>query len=174
MARYPTKHATSAGGLVYEDRPAGRWVVLIAHRNAGGVLQWTLPKGGIEEGEALEDAAVREVREETGVHAVIEAKLGVVDYWFVWRPDRIRYHKYVHYYLMRFTGGDFADRDDEAEDVVWLPIDQALAELAHPNEADLVRLGLPGAVIPPVGPDGGDHTAGARPARPSDPPPGAP
>ncbi len=87
---------------------------------------------------------MREVREETGLDAVIESKLGVVDYWFVWRPERIRYHKYVHYYLMRFVGGDFADRDDEAEDVTWLPLGTALERLAHPNEARLVRLALPG------------------------------
>ncbi|WP_370326722.1 NUDIX hydrolase [Euzebya sp.] len=145
MARYPTKHATSAGGLVYDDRADGRWVVLIAHRNAGGVLQWTLPKGGLEEGEDLEEAAVREVREETGLEARIEAKLGVVDYWFVWRPDRVRYHKYVHYYLMGLQGGDFSRRDDEAEDVAWLPIDEALDRLAHPNEARLVRRALDSA-----------------------------
>lgn len=143
MARYPTKHATSAGGLVYDDRADGRWVVLIAHLNAGGVLQWTLPKGGLEDGEDLKAAAMREVREETGLETAIESKLGVVDYWFVWRPDRIRYHKYVHYYLMRLAGGDFAARDDEAEDVAWLPIGEALDRLAHPNEADLVRMALP-------------------------------
>jgi 8-oxo-dGTP pyrophosphatase MutT (NUDIX family) len=143
MARYPTKHATSAGGLVYDDRPDGRWVVLIAHRNAGGVLQWTLPKGGLEDGEDLEAAAIREVREETGLRARITDKLGVVDYWFVWRPDRVRYHKYVHYFLMAYEAGDFADRDDEAEDVVWLPIAAAVDQLAHPNEVRLVSQALP-------------------------------
>ena len=143
MARYPTKHATSAGGLVYDDRADGRWVVLIAHRNAGGILQWTLPKGGLEEGEDLESAAVREVREETGLDARIESKLGVVDYWFVWRPDRVRYHKYVHYYLMALIGGSFSRRDEEAEDVEWMPIAEALRRLAHPNEAKLVRIAVP-------------------------------
>lgn len=139
MARYPTKHATSAGGLVYDDRADGRWVVLIAHLSATGVLQWTLPKGGLEDGEDLAAAAIREVREETGLDAVITRKLGVVDYWFVWRPARVRYHKYVHYYLMALQGGDFSRRDDEAEDIAWLPIDTALTRLAHPNEARLVR-----------------------------------
>jgi len=143
MTRYPTKHATSAGGLVFDDRPDGRWVVLIAHRNAAGVLQWTLPEGGLEEGEDLPTAALREVREETGLDAEIASKLGVVEYWFVWKPDRIRYHKYVHYYLMRLRGGSFDRRDDEAEDIRWVPIDVALEELAHPNERRLVAAAVP-------------------------------
>ena len=139
MAGYPTKHATSAGGLVFDDRPDGRWVVLIAHRSTGGELQWTLPKGGLEEGEDLPAAAEREVREETGLDATIVSKLGVVDYWFVWRPERVRYHKFVHYFLMTFDGGEFSRRDDEAEDVQWVPFDQALERLSHPNEIALVR-----------------------------------
>jgi 8-oxo-dGTP pyrophosphatase MutT (NUDIX family) len=138
MARYPTKRAVSAGGLVYADRPDGRWVVLISRRNAVGDLQWTLPKGGLEGEEDLEAAALREVREETGLEAEIDSKLGVIDYWFVWRPDGVRYHKYVHYFLLRHTGGDTAVRDDEAEDVAWLPIGEAIGRLSHPNERRLV------------------------------------
>jgi ADP-ribose pyrophosphatase YjhB (NUDIX family) len=138
MPRYPTKRAVSAGGLVYEDRAEGRWVVLISRRNAAGQLQWTLPKGGLEDGESLEAAAVREVREETGLDSEITGKLGVVDYWFVWKPDEVRYHKYVHYFLMAHRGGDTDARDDEAEDVVWLPLPDALERLSHPNERRLV------------------------------------
>jgi 8-oxo-dGTP pyrophosphatase MutT (NUDIX family) len=137
-ARYPTKRAVSAGGLVFEDRPDGRWVVLISRRNALGQLQWTLPKGGLEEGEDLAEAALREVREETGLETELVHKLGVVDYWFVWRPDEVRYHKYVHYFLMRPVGGDITKHDDEAEDVEWLPLDRALERLSHPNERQLV------------------------------------
>jgi 8-oxo-dGTP pyrophosphatase MutT (NUDIX family) len=139
VARYPTRRAVSAGGLVYEDRPEGRWVVLISRRNAAGQLQWTLPKGGLEDGEDLEAAALREVREETGLECEITQKLGIVDYWFVWKPDQVRYHKFVHYYLMAHLGGDTATRDDEAEDVVWMPLDTALARLSHPNELRLIR-----------------------------------
>ena len=143
MARYPTKQAVSAGGLVFEDRPDGRWVVLISRRNAADQLQWTLPKGGLEDGEDLEAAAVREVREETGLDSAILSKLGVVDYWFVWRPDEVRYHKYVHYYLMSFEGGDTTAHDDEAEDVVWMPIAEALERLTHTNERRLVSAAVP-------------------------------
>jgi len=149
MARYPTKRAVSAGGLVVDDRPDGRWVVLITRRSAAGELQWTLPKGGLEDGEDHAAAALREVREETGLACEIVAELGSIDYWFVWRPDEVRYHKFVHYYLMRQHGGDLSARDDEAEDVEWVPIEQATDRLTHANERRLVAE-LAGAVVPPA------------------------
>lgn len=139
MPHYPTRRAVSAGGLVYDDRPAGRWVVLISHRNAAGAKQWTLPKGRVEDGEDLQSAALREVREETGLVCDIVRELGVVDYWFVWKHEGVRYHKFVHYFLMAFRGGDMSARDDEAEDVLWLPISEALGRLSHRNERRLVR-----------------------------------
>ena len=155
MARYPTRQAVSAGGLVFEDRAAQRWVVLISRRNAAGQLQWTLPKGGLEAGEDVQDAAVREVREETGLRSRIVDKLGVVDYWFVWRPDEVRYHKYVHYYLMAYVDGSTDEHDDEAEEVAWMPLEEAVARLTHTNERRLVSLADPAAAPPAVeGPAG--------------------
>lgn len=161
MTRYPTKRAVSAGGLVFDDRPDGRWVVLISRRNAAGTLQWTLPKGGLEQGEDLHAAAVREVLEETGLHTRIDGELGTVDYWFVWRPDEVRYHKYVHYYLLAHLGGDTTQHDDEAEDVEWMPIAEALRRLSHPNERRLVAAADPsdrGETLPlaPAGPTAAD------------------
>jgi 8-oxo-dGTP pyrophosphatase MutT (NUDIX family) len=139
MARYPTRRATSAGGVVCHDRDDGqRWVLLIARRNAAGRAEWTLPKGGIEDGETEVEAALREVREETGHGAIAGELLGTIDYWFVWRPDEIRYHKYVHYYLMWWDGEAPGPRDDEAEHVEWVPLDVALVRLAHRNERALV------------------------------------
>lgn len=151
MVRYPTRRAVSSGGLVYDDRPDGRWVVLISRRNAAGHLQWTLPKGGLEGDEDLERAAVREVREETGLDCAIVGELGVVDYWFVWKPDQVRYHKYVHYFLMTAHGGDTSDHDDEAEEVAWLPLDAALGRLSHANERALVANAAPAPVSPAEG-----------------------
>jgi 8-oxo-dGTP pyrophosphatase MutT (NUDIX family) len=148
MARYPTKQAVSAGGLVFDDRPDGRWVVLISRRSAAGQLQWTLPKGGLEDGEDLQAAAIREVEEETGLRSEITDELGVVDYWFVWRPDEVRYHKYVHYFLMAHIGGDTSVHDDEAEEVVWLPIADAVARMTHTNERRLVSAAIPSSDPP--------------------------
>jgi 8-oxo-dGTP pyrophosphatase MutT (NUDIX family) len=140
MPRYPTRRATSAGGVVCDDRDDGRrWVLLIARRNAAGKPQWTLPKGGIEDGETEVEAALREVREETGHGAIIDELLGTIDYWFVWRPDQIRYHKFVHYYLMWWDGEPAGERDDEAEHVEWVPLEIALVRLAHRNERKLVE-----------------------------------
>ncbi len=140
MGRFPTKRATSAGGVVVDDRPDGdRWVLLIARRNAAGNAQWTLPKGRVEQGETMEQAALREVREETGYATEIRRELGTIDYWFVWRPDKVRYHKFVHYYLMETDGAPPGERDDEAEEVEWVPLDIALVRLAHRNERNLVR-----------------------------------
>ena len=150
MARYPTRQAVSAGGLVFEDRGEQRWVVLISRRNAAGQLQWTLPKGGLEEGEDLEAAAVREVEEETGLRSRIVDKLGVVDYWFVWRPDEVRYHKYVHYFLMAYVDGTTDVHDDEAEDVAWMPLAEAVTRLTHTNERRLVSAADPAGASPAV------------------------
>ncbi len=140
MSQLPTERATSAGGVVCDDRPDGRrWVLLIARRNAAGRAQWTLPKGGLEGTETNREAALREVREETGHGAVLVDRLGTIDYWFVWRPDRIRYHKFVHYYFMWWDGLPPGDRDDEAEHVEWVPAEIALVRLAHRNERALVE-----------------------------------
>lgn len=145
MARYPTQEAVSAGGLVFDDRPDGRWVVLISRRSAAGALHWTLPKGRLEDGETREEAALREVAEETGFACAITQPLGTIDYWFVWRPDKVRYHKFVHYFLMRYLGPAAAPRNDEAEEVAWVPLELALERLTHANERDLVARARPSA-----------------------------
>lgn len=165
MPNYPVKRTVSAGGLVVEDRPDGRWILLIARRNHAGALLWTLPKGRLEEGEDNEQAALREVREETGLDCELVEPLGTVDYWFVWRDERVRYHKYVHYYLMRPRGGSLDRRDDEADEVAWMPVEEALDALAYDNERALVArsdLGDDGTTAPE------DPIATERTARPPD------
>lgn len=140
MPSTPVRSLRSAGGVVLDERGDGRRrVLLIAHRNLAGVPRWTLPKGGIEPGETEEVAALREVREETGHGARIVAALGTLDYSFYWRPDDVRYHKVVHWFLMHWDGLEPGERDDEAESVEWVPLDAALVRLTHRSERDLVR-----------------------------------
>ena len=131
-----TRTEVSAGGVVYRREPDGVEVVLAARRTRRGDLAWGLAKGGIEVDESPEDAAVREVREETGIEAEIEASLGETRYFYVWEDVRIR--KTVHFFLMRATGGDPNDRDDEMEDVQWFALDRALKRAAYRGEREVL------------------------------------
>jgi 8-oxo-dGTP pyrophosphatase MutT (NUDIX family) len=127
----------SAGGVVYRRSDDGVEVILASRRTRRGDLAWGLAKGGIEGDESMEDAAVREVREETGIEAVIEDSLGDTKYMYVWEDVRIR--KTVHFFLMRATGGDVDDRDDEMEEVRWFPLDRAMKRAAYRGERDVLR-----------------------------------
>ncbi len=132
----PTKREISAGGVVYRRGDDGIEIVLASRRTRRGQLAWGLAKGGIEDEESMEDAAVREVREETGLLAEIEASLGETRYFYVWENVRIR--KTVHFFLMRHTGGDIDDRDDEMEEIRWFPLERALKRAAYRGERDML------------------------------------
>ena len=103
------------------------------HRERSGV-SWTLPKGTPNAGESVEETALREVREETGIEVEIEQRIDAIEYWFVRAAIDTRFHKFVHFYLMRPTGGDTSLHDHEHDFVSWLPIAEAKALLTYQNE----------------------------------------
>ena len=133
----PTKREISAGGVVYQRNGDEIEVVLASRRTRRGQLAWGLAKGGIEDDETMEEAAIREVREETGLLAEIEESLGETRYFYVWENVRIR--KTVHFFLMRHTGGDVDDRDDEMEEIRWFPLERALKRAAYRGERDVLQ-----------------------------------
>lgn len=134
--RSAVQKEVSAGGVVYRREGDQIEVVLASRRTRRGELAWGLAKGGIEDGETHEDAALREVREETGYTALIEASLGETKYFYVWEDTRIR--KTVHFFLMRCTGGDPSARDDEMEEVRWFPLERALKRAAYRGEREVL------------------------------------
>jgi 8-oxo-dGTP pyrophosphatase MutT (NUDIX family) len=132
------RRQASAGGVIV--RPGSGDEVEVCVINPVGRSVWALPKGGIEPGETDDVAALREVREETGIEGVIEDDLGIIDYWFYSRSDDTRVHKTVHFFLMRATGGHTSQHDHEVSDARWVTVDGALDRMTYPNERQIVRL----------------------------------
>ncbi len=136
----PTVEETSAGGLVVDLAGHPARAAIIARVNRAGRLEWCLPKGHLEAGETPEQAAVREIEEETGIRGRILDALGTIDYWFSAEGRRI--HKLVHHFLLEATGGTLSiegDPDQEAVDVAWVPLEELGALLAFPNERRIAR-----------------------------------
>ena len=102
-------------------------------------IRWSLAKGTPDQGETLEETALREVREETGLEGKMESPIGSINYWFAGRDGEARYHKTVHFYLMVPVGGHPDDHDPEFDVVQWFPFDEALRALTYPNEVGVLR-----------------------------------
>ena len=131
---------TSAGGIMVSRRDGVAHAAVIARRNRAGRLEWCLPKGHLEGEETPEEAAVREIAEETGIEGHVLRRLGVIDYWFT--GDDRRVHKVVHHFLLGALGGELTvegDPDGEAEDVEWVAITDLPGRLAYPNERRLAE-----------------------------------
>ena len=129
----------SAGGVVYR-LVDGRIDTVVCGRREP--LRWSLPKGTPDEGETLEQTALREVREETGLEAEIEAPIGNINYWFVSPDNRSHFNKTVYFYLMAYRGGCTDRHDPEFDEVRWLSSDEAMKSLIYANEAKVLGVAL--------------------------------
>jgi ADP-ribose pyrophosphatase YjhB (NUDIX family) len=128
------KYEVSAGGLLLRRRDSSYDALLIG-RGAPPRI-WTLPKGHVEDRESTEQAALREVHEETGCWGDIVARLSGISYSFY--VGKAKHHKSVTFFLMRYLSGDPGSHDHEVDDARWFDLTQARKTLKYVNEKRLV------------------------------------
>lgn len=116
----------AAGGVIIRD---GK--VAVVHRDRYD--DWSLPKGKLDAGESFEEAALREVREETGLECELGRELEPVSY-----VDQKGRPKLVRYWLMEVTGGDF-EANEEVDEMRWLEPAEAVQLLSYPHDRELVE-----------------------------------
>jgi 8-oxo-dGTP pyrophosphatase MutT (NUDIX family) len=126
----------SAGGLVIRNLRSRPHVAVVRVRDQ--IL--ALPKGHPEQGESAQDAALREVREETGLETTPVEKLGDIRYWYARDGDRVL--KIVSFFLLRYRSGRLEDHDHEVEEALWIPLEEAPARLAYRGEKDIAETAL--------------------------------
>jgi 8-oxo-dGTP pyrophosphatase MutT (NUDIX family) len=138
MSMIPTKTQISAGGVVFRRSGSRIEVALIS---VGDENRWQLPKGLVDAGEDVEVAAMREAREETGIETELVSPVDKIEYWYYStnRGGRVRFHKFVHFFLLRYLSGDVRDHDREVNEARWVEIDEARAMLAFAGERKVVE-----------------------------------
>jgi len=132
------KYEVSAGGLLLRRRDSTYDALLIGRGTPPGI--WTLPKGHVEARETNEQAALREVHEETGCWGEIVMRLNEISYWFY--VGRAKHRKSVTFYLMRYLSGDPANHDHEVDEARWFDIVQSRKTLKYVNEKRLVDIAM--------------------------------
>jgi 8-oxo-dGTP diphosphatase len=141
-SRMPRRDQVSAGGAAVRAKDGGSWEVAVVLVGPEGKPRWQLPKGLVDKGETPEAAAIREVREEAGIETEVVAPLERVEYWYVGLEPgggKVRYHKFVHFFLLRYLAGDVEDHDREVHEARWVGLEEAAAMLAFASERRVVE-----------------------------------
>ena len=128
----------AAGGVVIDESAEGGPRVLVVHRPRYD--DWSFPKGGVHKGETLEQAAIREVREETGLECRVVCELSSVRYSYRTRKGILR-PKVVHYFLMEPSGRTFDIEGDEVDCTEWLSPDDARSKLSYLHDREMLEFG---------------------------------
>jgi len=128
----------SAGGVAFHWRDSEPEMAIVSVKPK---MRWQLPKGIVDPGETPEVTAVREVREEAGIETDLLALIETIEYWYraVKYGKPVRYHKFVHFYLLEYRSGDVSDHDHEVEEARWVGFDKAIEILAFESERRVVE-----------------------------------
>ena len=128
----------SAGGVAFRWQDSELEIALVLMKPK---LRWQLPKGIVDPDESPEDTALREVREEAGIETELIQLIETIEYWYrstkLGKP--IRFHKFVHFYLLEYRGGNISNHDHEVEEARWVSCDSALDLLAFKSERQVVE-----------------------------------
>jgi 8-oxo-dGTP pyrophosphatase MutT (NUDIX family) len=135
--RRKTRNEHSSGGAVIHSIDGRPHVAMIATRNR---TRWGLPKGAVSKGETSEQAALREVQEETGILADIVRALDTIEYYFRAGDTLIR--KRVDFYLMSYVGGKLTPQLTEVDDVEWVELSEAIRRASFESEKKLLSSAL--------------------------------
>jgi 8-oxo-dGTP pyrophosphatase MutT (NUDIX family) len=127
----------SAGGVAFRWQDSNLEIAIVCVRPK---LRWQLPKGIVDPGESPAMTAVREVKEEAGIETELIKLIETIEYWYrsVKNGKPVRFHKFVHFYLLEYTGGDVLNHDHEVEESRWVSFDNAVEMLAFENEREVV------------------------------------
>jgi 8-oxo-dGTP pyrophosphatase MutT (NUDIX family) len=138
MTKPKTRLEISAGGVTFRKRDS---VIEVALISVGEQNRWQLPKGLVDSKESTESAAIREVREEAGIESEVVERIEKVEYWYYagQGTERVRVHKFVHFYLLEYKSGDVADHDFEVNEARWVEIEEAIEMLAFKSEKSIVE-----------------------------------
>ena len=133
-----TMDQVSAGGVAFRWQGSDPKIAIVSVKPS---LRWQLPKGIVDPGEEPKFTSVREVREEAGVETDLLSLIEIIEYWYrsVRYGKPVRYHKFVHFYLLEYRSGDVSDHDHEIEEARWVSFDEAIEMLAFKSERGAVE-----------------------------------
>ena len=136
--KFHTVEQVSAGGAAFRSNDGKPEFAIVAVNPS---LRWQLPKGLVDDGETEEQAALREVREEAGIECETLEKIEKIEYWYFGNENgtRVRYHKFVHFFLMKYISGDTKNHDTEVAEVRWVSPDEAIEMLAFDGESEIIK-----------------------------------
>jgi len=139
VGKIATMDQISAGGVAFRQQDSQPEIAIVSVKPK---LRWQLPKGIVDEGESPQEAALREVREEAGLETDLIKLIETIEYWYrsVKYGKPVRYHKFVHFYLLEYKGGDVSNHDYEVEEARWVSFDEALEMLDFKSEKDVVKM----------------------------------